>query len=104
MATDQFFTRDARPTVRIEREYPHPIDKVWRAVTTPEHLGAWFPSPVEIDLRVGGAMRFGAFAGEAAASGTVEAFDPPRMLVFTWGTDRLTFELAPAGARSEVPA
>jgi uncharacterized protein YndB with AHSA1/START domain len=96
MATDQFFTRDARPTVRIERRYPHPIDKVWRAVTTPEHLGAWFPSPVEIDLRVGGAMRFSAFAGEAAATGTVEALDPPRMLAFTWGADRLTFELAPA--------
>ena len=33
MATEQFFPRDARSTVRIERRYPHPIDKVWRAVT-----------------------------------------------------------------------
>jgi uncharacterized protein YndB with AHSA1/START domain len=96
MATEQFSTRGARPTVRIERRFPHPIEKVWRAVTTPEHLGQWFPSPVEIDLQVGGALHFAAFEGDAAASGTVEALEPPRLLAFSWGTDRLTFELAPA--------
>ena len=47
MTSDQFFTRAGRPTVRVLRHYPHPIDKVWRAVTTPEHLGAWFPSPTD---------------------------------------------------------
>jgi uncharacterized protein YndB with AHSA1/START domain len=97
MTSDQFFTRAGRPTVRVQRHYPHPIDKVWRAVTTPEHLGAWFPSPLQLELRTGGAMAFSAFAGDAAATGTVEAVDPPRLLVFRWGTDRLTFELAPAG-------
>ena len=83
--------------MRVERRYPHPIEKVWRAVTTPEHLGAWFPSPVEIDLRPGGAMRFAAFEGDDGATGTVEEVDAPRRLTFTWGTDRLTFELEPDG-------
>ncbi len=78
------------PAVRVERYFPHPIDKVWRAVTTAEHLGQWFPSPVEIDLRPGGALRFDEEAG------AIEALDPPRLLRFTWGADRLTFELAPA--------
>ena len=32
MSNDQFLTLDGRPTVRVERRYPHPIDKVWRAV------------------------------------------------------------------------
>jgi len=50
MAGDRFLTIEGRPTVRVEREYPHPIEKVWQAVTVPEHLGQWFPSPVEIDL------------------------------------------------------
>ena len=59
MSADQFHTIDGRPTVRIERHYPHPIEKVWRAVTTPEHLDEWFPSPVEVELRPGGAMHFG---------------------------------------------
>ena len=86
-----------RPTVRVVRRYPHPIEKVWRAVTTSEHLGAWFPSPVDIDLRVGGEMRFTAFEGAAAATGTVEDIAPPMLLSFSWGGDRLTFELAPDG-------
>jgi uncharacterized protein YndB with AHSA1/START domain len=94
MTAEPLFARTGRPHVRVERHYPHPIEKVWRAVTTPEHLAAWFPSPVEIDLRVGGAMTFTAFDGDAAATGTVEALDPPRLLAFRWDTDRLTFELA----------
>src|SRR4051794_38365632 len=92
MATEQFLTLDGRRTVRVDRHYPHPIDKVWRAVTTPDHLGQWFPSPVEIDLEAGGQMRFAAFAGTPAATGTVEVVVAPRVLAFTWGTDRLTFE------------
>jgi uncharacterized protein YndB with AHSA1/START domain len=96
MTADQFLTVDGRPAVRIERRYPHPIEKVWRAVTTPEHLGQWFPSPVEIELRPGGTMRFGAFDGPSA-TGTIEAVDEPRFLAFRWGADRLTFELEPDG-------
>jgi uncharacterized protein YndB with AHSA1/START domain len=96
MTADQFLIVDGRPAVRIERRYPHPIEEVWRAVTTPEHLGQWFPSPVEIDLRAGGAMRFGAFDGPSA-TGTVERVDAPRLLDFRWGSDRLTFELRPDG-------
>ena len=97
MSTDQFFTLGGRPTVRVERHYPHPIDRVWRAVTTPEHLEEWFPSPVELDLRVGGAMRFAAFEGDPGAVGTIEVVDEPRRLAFSWGSDRLTLELMPDG-------
>jgi uncharacterized protein YndB with AHSA1/START domain len=96
-SADEFLTLDGQPTVRVERRYPHPIEKVWRAITTPEHLGQWFPSEVELDLRPGGAMRFHAFHGDPAATGTVEVVDAPRLLTFTWGTDRLTFELAADG-------
>jgi len=98
MSADQFLTLDGRPTVRVERSYPHPIEKVWRAVTMPEHLDQWFPSPVEVDLRPGGAMRFRAFEGEPAADGIVHVVDAPRRLSFGWGTtDRLAFELASDG-------
>ncbi len=103
MDTELFSAPAGRPTVRVERHYPHPIEKVWRAVTTPEHLEAWFPSPVEIDLRAGGAMRFTAFengdddgGGADEAVGRVEEVEAPRLLAFTWGGDRLRFELAPA--------
>jgi uncharacterized protein YndB with AHSA1/START domain len=98
MSGDPRFTLDERPTVRVERTYPHPIERVWDAVTSPEHLGRWFPSPVEVDLRRGGEMRFSAFEGDPAATGTVEVVEAPRRLAFTWGTDRLTFELTPTDA------
>ena len=94
MSADQFLTVDGRPTVRVERDYPHPVDKVWQAVTTPEHLSTWFPSPVELDLRAGGEMRFTAFDGTPSAAGVVELVEAPRLLRFTWGADRLTFELS----------
>jgi uncharacterized protein YndB with AHSA1/START domain len=97
MSADQFLTLAGRPTVRVERTYAHPIEKVWRAVTTPEHLARWFPSPVEVDLRPGGSMRFGAFSGGSGATGAIEEVDAPRHLMFTWGPDRLTFELTSDG-------
>jgi uncharacterized protein YndB with AHSA1/START domain len=95
MSADQFFTLDGRPTVRVERRYPHSIEKVWRAVTTPEHLGQWFPSPVEVDLRPGGGIRFSGLEGDPSATGTVLAVEAPRRLTFKWGADRLSFELTP---------
>jgi uncharacterized protein YndB with AHSA1/START domain len=93
MSADRFFALEGRPTVRVERHYPHPVDRVWRAVTRPEHLGQWFPSPVELDLRVGGAMRFSAFDDEVDGFGTVEVVDAPRRLSFSWGPERVTLEL-----------
>jgi len=97
MAGDRFLTIEGRPTVRVEREYPHPIEKVWQAVTVPEHLGQWFPSPVEIDLESGGNMRFIAWATGPQSAGTVEVVDAPRRLTFTWELDRLTFVLEANG-------
>ena len=98
MTADPTFTDDGRPTVRIERTFPHPIDRVWLAVTTPDHLGKWFPSPVEIDLRPGGSMRFAAFDdGVEGSVGVVEEVDPPHRLRFSWGEDSLTFDLAAEG-------
>lgn len=97
MSADQFLTLDGRPTVRVHRSYPHPIERVWRAVTAPEHLGQWLPSPVELDLRPGGQVRFAASEGGAGAAGEVEVVEAPRRLAFTWGEDGLLFELTPDG-------
>ena len=94
MTDPVFLKTGARPAVRVERRYPHPIDRVWQAVTTPEGLAEWFPSRVELDLREGGAVRFDM---EGHGRGEVLAVDPPHRLVFTWGEDELTFELRADG-------
>ena len=89
---------DGRPAVRFERRYPHPVDRVWRAVTEPAQLAHWFPTTVEVDLREGGAMAFTFPDGEMEPmEGSVTALDPPRRFAFLWGEEELRLELEPDG-------
>lgn len=97
MPADPILDLASRPTLRVEREYPHPIERVWRAVTAPEHLAQWFPSSVELELRPGAKVRFADVEGVVGATGTVEAVEAPRRLAFTWDSDLLTFELEDLG-------
>ncbi|WP_051815544.1 SRPBCC family protein, partial [Glycomyces tenuis] len=99
MTDPRLLTDRERPAVRVERRYDHPIDRVWRAVTAPESLAQWFPSEAEFELEPGGRVRFGGFEGESA-SGAVLEVDPPRYLSFTWGGDRVDFELRAEGERT----
>jgi uncharacterized protein YndB with AHSA1/START domain len=36
----------AGPRLRFVRHLAHPPEKVWRAITEPEHLKAWFPDTI----------------------------------------------------------
>ena len=93
--SEPVFLRDGtRPAVRVERRYDHPIESVWRAVTSPDGLAAWFPTPARFDLREGGEVRFDM---EGHETGSVVSVEPPHRLVFTWGQDQLAFELAEDG-------
>ncbi len=55
---------DPKLDLVLEREIEVPVELVWRAWTTPDHLRQWFaPKPWEItscdlDLRPGGALNF----------------------------------------------
>jgi uncharacterized protein YndB with AHSA1/START domain len=89
-------------TLRFERRLAHPIERVWRAVTEPSELAHWFPGKVEIDLVVGGKMRFGEPGLDVDSEllptqGLVTALDPPRLFAFTWADEPLRFELTPDG-------
>ena len=89
---------DGKPAVRFERRYPHPVDRVWRAVTEPGELAHWFPTTVEVDLREGGAMAFTFPGGEMEPmEGSVTVLDPPRRFAFLWGEEELRIELEPDG-------
>ena len=91
-------TIEGKPAVRFERRYPHPVDRVWRAVTDPQQLAHWFPSEVEVDLREGGAMGFTFPGGEMEPmQGRVTELDPPHRLSFLWGDEHLRIELEPDG-------
>lgn len=91
-----YTTVDDRPAVRFERRLAHPPHVVWRMVTDPAELKHWFPCEVEVELRVGGPMRF-VFSPDFALDGEVIELDEPRRFAFLWGVDVLRFELAPDG-------
>jgi uncharacterized protein YndB with AHSA1/START domain len=91
----------SRPQLRFTRKLAHSPEKVWRAITEPEHLKAWFPDQIAGDFVVGATLRFSEAEGRLEPfEGKVSIVDPPRVLAFTWGTDSLRFELEPDGAHT----
>jgi uncharacterized protein YndB with AHSA1/START domain len=87
-----------RVALRFERRLPHPREKVWRALTEPDQLRAWFVEILDydrsrLDFTAGAELTFAA-DGFPAAHGRVTGYDPPALLEYTWGTETLRFELA----------
>jgi uncharacterized protein YndB with AHSA1/START domain len=85
-------TGPERQTLKFVRELKHDPDVVWRAVTTPEHLQAWFPDQVRGDWRLGGQLEY-LIEGVPPFYGEVLAFEPPSLLEFSWGPDVLRIEI-----------
>ena len=50
------------------RRLAHPREKVWRAVTEPEHLAAWYPQEIVGERRAGAPLRFVSSAGDGAGT------------------------------------
>ena len=87
------------PRLRFVRHLAHPPEKVWRAITEPEHLKAWFPDTIVVsEWAVGAPLRFEhAPVPDGGFDGEVLAFEPRRLLEFRWGTDVIRLEVEPDG-------
>lgn len=100
MSDATLHTVNGEPTLRFERRLRHSPAKVWRAVTDPAELAAWFPAAVETELRPGAPMRF-TFSGDAPVDGDwdgeVLEVDEPKVFMFRWSKDVLRIELIPDG-------
>lgn len=79
--------------VKFERVLPHPIEKVWEALTNTDRLKIWF-TDIEMDFRPGGKITF-RFRDEAktATYGEILKIEPPHVFVFTWEGELATWEL-----------
>jgi uncharacterized protein YndB with AHSA1/START domain len=107
MSKAKLTTVEGRPVLRIERRLAHPPEKVWRAVTEPEHLSRWYPFTVtQLDLRLGGKIRFDDGQGSTLEA-VVTELEPQRLFAFSTnapvGTSResddlVRFELQPQDA------
>ncbi len=64
--------------IRFERLLPGPIERVWSYLTDSNRLPRWF-SAGSVAPVVGGEVRF-----DMGMHGRVTAYDPPRLLEYTW--------------------
>jgi uncharacterized protein YndB with AHSA1/START domain len=64
-----------------------PRQRVWKALTDPREVSAWFGTETEIDLRPGGRAVFG-WAEEGRFEVVVDAVDPPSLFAYRWALDR----------------
>jgi uncharacterized protein YndB with AHSA1/START domain len=90
-----YVEHEGRPAVRFVRTYPHPAQRVWAAVSDPAELVRWFPSAVEYEPRVGGAVRFSGDPYMDDLPGVVLTWEPPRRFGFTWGEDEVHLTVEP---------
>lgn len=94
---------DGRWQLRFTRALAHPPQKVWRAITEPEHLARWFPTTIDGDRAAGARLtfrfpddQFDPFEGEMLS------YEQESVVEFQWGPDTVRLELRPAGDGTEL--
>jgi uncharacterized protein YndB with AHSA1/START domain len=89
---------DGRASLRYTRRLGHPREAVWRALTEPAHLEAWFPTTIDGERAAGAHLQFAFREMELdPMEGEMLAFEPPSLMELRWGEDILRFVLEPDG-------
>ena len=73
-------------TVRRTIHIAAPIEKVWSAVTDPEHISQWFGTAVLAGAGVGARGTL-TFPDYGAVPLRIEALDAPHLVSYRWGND-----------------
>jgi uncharacterized protein YndB with AHSA1/START domain len=96
LAEATYVADDDRWTLVFVKPLRHPPEKVWRALTEPDHVGAWAPFTTDRDLATPGPATLTMIDAERSQALPAEVVraEPPRLLEYTWGDDRLRWELA----------
>jgi uncharacterized protein YndB with AHSA1/START domain len=90
-------TEKGEHEVRFDRLIDQPVAKVWAALTDPAVLKNWM-GDITVEPRVGGKYVID-FRGAELMTGTITAFEPQRMLAYTWIEDG---KLPPSQVRWEL--
>jgi uncharacterized protein YndB with AHSA1/START domain len=87
---------EGRWTLLFTRVLRHPPEKVWTALTDPAHLAKWGPFTTDRDLGHTGDATFTMTEGDISDEqpAFVTRAEAPSLLEYTWGDDRLRWELA----------
>ena len=90
-------------TVTVEREFAHPPEKIWRALTQPHLIEAWL---MKNDFVPALNHRFKLSGDWGSVDCEVLEIEPNRSLAYTWaamGLDSVvTWTLTPAGAGTHL--
>jgi uncharacterized protein YndB with AHSA1/START domain len=82
---------------RWERRIPHPVERVWAAITDPGELRGWL-GDADIELREGGRVEIRWLNGDAVLRGKVTRLEEGRLLEYEGEPHGLLrFELSPDG-------
>jgi len=94
--------------LKFEQTYPHPPAKVWRVLTTREHIARWLMES-DFEPRVGHKFQFRAKpvgGWDGIVNCEVLELVPDRRLVITWTSNvidtKVSFLLEPAGAGTRL--
>jgi uncharacterized protein YndB with AHSA1/START domain len=93
--------QDGKYALVFERWLAHPRARVWQALVRHDELACWHPTPFELDVaapEAGDRVRYRrAPGGPEMEDGRLLEYEPPRLLAYTWGDDRLRWELREDG-------
>lgn len=73
-------------SVMVEREFPHPPEKIWRALTQPHLIDEWL---MKNDFKPDRGHRFNLSANWGAVEGQVLESEPAKKLSYSWNTKDL---------------
>jgi uncharacterized protein YndB with AHSA1/START domain len=72
-------------TLIFQRVYRHPPEHVWEAISTAEGLRGWLLcTHATIEGRVGGRIEMVSGPASYQSTGTILAWEPPRLLEYEW--------------------
>lgn len=77
---------DIPDTIERTADLPHPVERVWAALTDPAVFGTWFAQSASWELRVGAPMVF-SWDEHGTAPGIIVAIEPMTRFAFRWGSD-----------------
>jgi uncharacterized protein YndB with AHSA1/START domain len=82
-------------TLVFHRDFRHAPEKVWSALTDPAQMDQWAPWVADRDLGIAGEAVLTMIDGENRQdiASTVLRAEPPALLEYTVGTDRVLWEL-----------
>jgi uncharacterized protein YndB with AHSA1/START domain len=92
-------------TLVLVKELRHPPDRVWQALTDPEHLREWAPFDADRNLDTAGVTAklstVGAPSPHVTETQVIRA-DAPYLLIYKWGDSDMRWELEDFGGGTRL--